>query len=41
MEDMRSNVKFSTEITLDNTIHIESSVESFEQTLEKDDNEIL
>jgi hypothetical protein len=40
MKDMRSNVKFSTEIAPDNTIPIESSVESFEQTLEKDDNEV-
>jgi hypothetical protein len=40
MKDMRSNVKFSTEIASDNTIPIESSVESFEQTLEKDDNEV-
>jgi hypothetical protein len=41
VKDMRSNVKFSTEIAPDNTIPIESSVESFEQTLEKDDNEVL
>jgi hypothetical protein len=40
VKDMRSNVKFSTEIAPDNTIPIESSVESFEQTLEKDDNEV-
>jgi hypothetical protein len=40
MKDMRSNAKFSTEIALDNTIPIESPVESFEQTLEKDDNEV-
>jgi hypothetical protein len=40
MKYMRSNVKFSTEIALDNTIPIESPVESFEQTLEKDDNEV-
>jgi hypothetical protein len=37
---MRSNVKFSTEIAPDNTIPIESPVELFEQTLEKDDNEV-
>jgi hypothetical protein len=30
MKDMRSNAKFSTEIALDNTIPIESPVESFE-----------
>jgi hypothetical protein len=40
MKDMRSNAKFSTEIALDNTIPIESPVESFEKTLEKDDNEV-
>jgi hypothetical protein len=40
MKDMRSNAKFSTEIAPDNTIPIESPVESFEQTLEKDDNEV-
>jgi hypothetical protein len=36
MKDMRSNAKFSSEIALDNTIPIES----IEQTLEKDDNEV-
>jgi hypothetical protein len=40
MKDMRSNAKFSTEIAPDNTIPVESPVESFEQTLEKDDNEV-
>jgi hypothetical protein len=40
MKDMRSNAKFSTEIAPDNTIPIESPIESFEQTLEKDDNEV-
>jgi hypothetical protein len=40
MKNMRSNAKFSTEIAPDNTIPIESPVESFEQTLEKDDNEV-
>jgi hypothetical protein len=40
MKDMRSNVKFSTKIALGNTILIESPVESFEQTLEKDDNKV-
>jgi asparagine synthetase A len=40
MKDMHSNAKFSTEIAPDNTIPIESPVESFEQTLEKDDNEV-
>jgi hypothetical protein len=40
MEDMCSNAKFSTEIAPDNTIPIESVVESFEQTLEKDVNEV-
>jgi hypothetical protein len=40
MKDMHSNVKLSTEIAPDNTIPIESSVESFDQTLEKDDNEV-
>jgi hypothetical protein len=35
MKDMRSNAKFSTEIAPDNTIPIESPVESFEQTLER------
>jgi hypothetical protein len=40
MKDMRSNAKFSTEIAPDNTIHIESSVEPFERTLEKDNNEV-
>jgi hypothetical protein len=41
MKYMRSNAKFSTEIAPDNTIPIESPVESFEQTLENDDNEVL
>jgi hypothetical protein len=40
MKDMRSNAKFSTEIAPNNTIPIESPVESFEQTLEKDDNDV-
>jgi hypothetical protein len=40
IKDMRSNVKFSTEVAPDSTIPIESSVESFEQALEKDDNEV-
>jgi hypothetical protein len=35
MKDMRSNVKFSTEIAPDNTIPIESPIKSFEQTLAK------
>jgi hypothetical protein len=34
MKDMHSNAKFSTEIAPDNTIPIESPVESFEKTLE-------
>jgi hypothetical protein len=40
MKDMHSNVKFSTEIAPNNTIPIKSPVESFEQTLEDDDNEV-
>jgi hypothetical protein len=40
MIDMRSNAKFSTEIAPDHTIPIESPIKSFEQTLEKDDNEV-
>jgi hypothetical protein len=40
MKDMHSKAKFSTEIAPDNTIPMESPVESFEQTLEKDDNEV-
>jgi hypothetical protein len=40
MKDMRSNAKFSIEIAPDNTISIESPVESLDQTLEKDDNEV-
>jgi hypothetical protein len=40
MKDMRSIAKLSTEIAPDNTIPIESPVESFEKTLEKDDNEV-
>jgi hypothetical protein len=40
LKDMRSNAKFSTEIAPDNTIPLESLVESFEQTLDKDDNEV-
>jgi hypothetical protein len=39
-KDMHSDAKFSIEIALDNTIPMESPVESFEQTLEKDDNEL-
>jgi hypothetical protein len=40
MIDMHSNVKFSTEIDPNNTTPIESPIKSFEQTLEKDDNEV-
>jgi hypothetical protein len=40
MKDMCSNAKFSTKIAPDNTIPIESPIESFNQTLEKDDNEV-
>jgi hypothetical protein len=40
MKDMRSNAKFSTEMTPNNTIPIDFPTESFEQTLEKDDNEV-
>jgi hypothetical protein len=40
MKDMRNNVKFSTETAPDNTIPMKSPVESFKQTLEKDDNEV-
>jgi uncharacterized membrane protein YgcG len=41
MKYMCSNAKFSTKLAPDNTIPIESPVESFEQTLENDDNEVL
>jgi hypothetical protein len=40
MKDVRSNAKFSIEMAPDNTISIESPVESLDQTLEKDDNEV-
>jgi hypothetical protein len=40
MKDMHSNAKFYTEIAPDSTIPIKSPVESFEQPLEKDDNEV-
>jgi hypothetical protein len=40
MKDMCSNAEFSTKIAPDNTIPIESPVESFEQTVEKDGNEV-